>query len=88
MSREVILTPIAMVRPSKDSIRAPSNLRPNVVLTEAEFNEIADTGTSSLVSLEADGISNPQQITAYTVPVVVQGGLKGWVQRCIVSGEK
>lgn len=84
-SKKVILTPITMVRPSKDFVQAPSRIRPEIEMSQEEFSEIADTAKTSLVSMESDGISNAKQVTAYSVPIKVQSGLKGWIARCIVT---
>lgn len=84
MSDKVILVPIAMRKPSEDFIQAPSVLWPEIEMSEAEFNDqVADTAKASLVSLEPDGISNPQKIIAYTVPIEVSSGSKGWIGRFI-----
>lgn len=83
MGKKVKLTPIAMVRPSEDFIQAPSKIRPGVEISQEEFNKIADQGKGLLVSLDPDGVSNPQNITTYTLPV----GSKGLVERYIVKAK-
>lgn len=72
-----------MVRLSEDFIQAPSKIRPEVEISQEEFNGIADQGKGSLVSLDPDGVSNPQNITTYTLPI----GDKGWVQRYITKAK-
>jgi hypothetical protein len=62
----VRLQPIAMVRPSRDCIYVPSRIRPVREVSEKEFlKRYAHTPRAMLVSFEADGVSNPQRVTAY-----------------------
>lgn len=82
---KITLVPIAMVKPSADCIQAPSSIKAEVELSQAEFDKITDTGSASLVSLDDDKLSNPQQITAYTLPIEVKSGSKGWIGRFIVK---
>ncbi len=87
MSKKVTVLPIAMVRPNREFVSAPSRIRPSIEMTKSEFDQISDTARSAMVSLEEDGVSNPQQVITYNVPVIVQDGLKGWIQRCIVKSD-
>lgn len=57
------LIPLAMRRPTKNFVYGKSKYRPEKTITDAEF---AGYGANEmLVSLEDDGVSNPQQVTAY-----------------------
>jgi len=62
----ITLQPIAMVVFNSLGIYAPSRLRKQKKLMQQEFLEkFADHPISIQVSFEADGISNPQTLTAY-----------------------
>lgn len=88
---KIILKALAMVRPSSNSVSAPSELRGQVEISEEAFSAFADTAKTSLVSLEEDGVSNPQQITSYSLPTAIQTGdsnVQVWPGRYIVTGKK
>lgn len=60
------LQPLAMIAPSTRAIYAPSRLQPTKTITAAEFLEsYADHSRVILVSNAADGVSDPQRMTAY-----------------------
>ena len=62
----VILQPIAMVWPNAAGVYAPSRLQKPKRISEQQFLErYADYGRSVKVSFAADGVSNPQDVTAY-----------------------
>jgi len=68
--QKVTLVPIAMVKPTKEFIYAPSKIRPIVEVDHDTFiSECADNGKSILVSFEKDGKSNPILTTTYTATV-------------------
>ena len=52
---KVVLTPIAMVVPTRNFVYAPSKLRPIIEVEESEVTQAQDI----LVSLAPDGKSNP-----------------------------
>ncbi len=62
MSDKVTLIPVAMVRPTEESIYAPSTLRPAIEVDEAECTQVQNI----LVSFAADGKSDPALIPSYT----------------------
>ena len=65
--KKVTLIPIAMVRPTKGFIRAPSSNRPTIEVTQEEFmSQYADTAKAIPVSFDQDRKSNPTPTTAYT----------------------
>lgn len=67
------LIPLAMIALSADCIYAPSRLRqPKEIETEEFIKRYADHPRRILVSFEADGLSEPQMVTAYGV------GLSCW----------
>lgn len=68
------LKPIAMVTPNENFIYAPSRIQP---VFEGNLTNLADTAQTVKVSFEADGVSNPQNVTSY-----------GFLGRCIVHQEK
>ena len=64
----MVLQRVAMVRPNREGIYAPSRLSESKVISEGEFlTRYADHGRVISVSFEADGVSNPQPVTAYGV---------------------
>jgi hypothetical protein len=64
--RNVILQPVTMLRPNAQFIYAPSKLRPVKRISEREFVTCyAGSAQAIQVSFEADGVSNPQPVTAY-----------------------
>jgi hypothetical protein len=54
-----------MVAPNRFGIQAPSRLQSPVFINDVDFMLLADAARIALVSFEADGISNPQRVTAY-----------------------
>lgn len=63
----MILTPIAMRRPNRAGIYAPSQLRQPKEITYREFlATFADNPQQVPVSFDNDGVSNPQSLTAYS----------------------
>ncbi len=66
MSKKVTLIPIAMVRPTKEFIYAPSRIRPSVEVDQETFiSQYSDHGKAIPVSFESDGVSNPILTTTY-----------------------
>ncbi len=64
------LKPLVQVVPNSKDIHAPSRLQPTIKMNSEKFiNNYADKGKSMSVSLHDDGISNPQSITTYTIPI-------------------
>ena len=62
----MILQPIAMVTSNAAGVYAPSRLQKSKKISEQEFlKRYADYGRSVKVSFAADGVSDPQPVTAY-----------------------
>lgn len=61
--------------PNNKGIHAPSKLAPIIKMSNKEFiSNHADNGKGMAVSLHDDGISNPQTITTYVIPIPLSGG--------------
>ena len=66
MGKKITLVPVIMRVPSKDCIYTPSRWQRKKRISEQEFIEkYADYGRIIKVSFNRDGISNPQEVTAY-----------------------
>ncbi len=83
------LRQLAMRWPNHDCIQAPSQIRPAI---EFSSNVVASIISSqmSTVSLEADGLSNPQQILSYNLPMEIKtesGKSQTWIGRYIAVDE-
>jgi len=62
----MILQPIVMVYPNAAGVYAPSQVRESKEISEEEFLErYSDFKRRIKVSFAADGVSNPQDVTAY-----------------------
>jgi hypothetical protein len=79
MINTITLQPIALLVPNSQFVHAPLHNRPPRQLPAAEFRaRYADEPRAIRVSFAADGVSNPQRVTAYG------RGLDCW---WIVAGE-
>jgi hypothetical protein len=64
---KVILKAIAQMTPNRAGIEAPSRIENPIAISSEQFaNEYADSAKAGQVSLDPDGVSNPQPITTYT----------------------
>ncbi len=82
------LRQLVMKQPSKDFIKAPSTIRAPIEMTTEELSAYEDSAKASNVSLEPDGVSNPQKITSYELPTAAKtesGKTQKWWGRFIVS---
>ncbi len=69
----VRLVRLVMRRPSSDFIQVPSMLYPHIEMSQEDFmKNYACSARELLVSFDSDGVSNPQPITTYTLPEIVQ----------------
>lgn len=77
-----------MRQPNENFIQAPSKIIAPIEMSPGELAEYKDSAKASNVSLEADGVSNPQKITAYTLPTTTKtesGRTRKWWGRFIIS---
>lgn len=88
---KVILKALTQIVPNSNGIEAPSRIEAPVEMSPEALASFADTGRAARVSLKPDGISNPQNVTAYTLPAMVEtesGEVDIWPCRYIVTGKK
>ncbi len=73
--QKVVLIPIAMRTPNQEFISSPSKIRPTIEVTREEFDaKYVPMAHTRTVSLEDDGVSNPQPTAAY-------GALLSYIKR-------
>ena len=61
----VLIVPVTMIRPNSECIYAPSHLAHPFYTNKSNLRAIVNCSRTILVSLEKDGISNPQPMMAY-----------------------
>lgn len=65
VTAKVRIIPVKMVTPNARGIYAPSRIGRAFYTDQANLDAIANCSQTILVSLEPDGVSNPQPVKAY-----------------------